>query len=368
MRAGVVRAAARLAGMVWAGVPLRGGVGDAARGVVRGVRALREAEVCNARVGAKWALLCASSQWREVVLHDLGGERAMRRWERRRARVDAKAGALREAVAEALRDALREGLRLGGVTLDRGRAGDVAVVLSVAGHSGLSRAVSALWPALPSGIVRSPSHPDRLRVRWGRRRSLCGTYALARLPGGADVLRMVWAEARAAGVELAGLSEPAERRRHRKAVLARMAEVRATHADPEVAARRSELRAMRESDDAARAEWCGRHGRADAHTLPPMEVTPDELRHGASLYLDMDRVARKMRRLTARTRRRARRRGRVVRWRPTRARSAYERFAVTDDIRPRGRWPPFLLLAGVDAGGGGFRRTAPCGLPASGAV
>ena len=95
--------------MVRAGVPVR----DVARGVVRGVRALREADARNARVGAKWALLCASSQWREVVCADLGGERAMRRWERRKAEVDARVGALREAVAGALRDGLRSGVEIG---------------------------------------------------------------------------------------------------------------------------------------------------------------------------------------------------------------------------------------------------------------
>ena len=230
-------------------------------------------------------------------------------------------------------EALRDGLRSGAARVERGCVERGRVVLSVAGHAGLWRAVEALWPAVPSGVVRSPSHPDRLRVRWGRRRSLCGTYALARLPGGADVLRAVRAEARAAGVELAGLREPGERRRHRKAVLARMAEVRVAHADPEVAARRSELRAMRDSDDAKRAEWCREHNKTDTHALPPVEVTPEELRVGASLYLDMGRVAK-------RVRRRARRRGRVLRWRLNKARAAYERFAVTELIAARGRWPP----------------------------
>ena len=138
-----------------------------------------------------------------------------------------------------------------------------------------------------------------------------------------------------------GLREPWERRRHRKAVLARMAEVREAHADPEVAARREELRAMREADDARRAEWCRRHGRTDAHSLPPVEVTPEELLVGAGLYLDMGRVARRVRRRAKRVRRRrAGRLARVVRWRLTRARDACERSAVTEAVAARGRWPP----------------------------
>ena len=290
--------------------------------------------------------------------------------------MDARVGALRAAVAEALRD----GLRSGAARVERGRAGREPVVLSVAGHSGLSRAAEALWPAMPRGVVRTPSHPDRLRTRWGRRRSLCGTYALARLPGGGDVLRAVRAEAREVGVELVGLREPAERRRHRRAMLARMAEVRDAHADPEVAARREELRAMREADDAARAEWCREHGRTNPYALPPVEVTPEELRVGAGLYLDMRRVAKRVRRLAKRVRRRARRLAKVVRWRLTRARAAYGESAVTEAVVARGRWPPVAtyvgefglasaqVVAGVDAGGGGFRRTVRCGLPSPGAV
>ena len=305
------RAVGRLCGMAAAGVGLR----DVAISVVRRVRGLREVDAHNFRVEAKWAILWASRQWREVVMHDLGGERGMRRWERRKAQREAQGAAVMRAVGEAVRDGCADVV-------------EVALRVRVGEHDGLRRAVEGCWPAMPGRVVQDVRDPERVRVRFGRRRSLCGRYALARVASGRDVLAMVRAEVAEAGVELVGLAEPGWRRRARREALVRLAEVRGRMACADVVERRAELARMRAEDEAARRAWCVRHGVRDAWTERAVEVTPEELRCGAELYVDVGRVVRRLRGRTRGVRR-------VLRWR----RGAGPRW-FPGEVAARGRWPP----------------------------
>lgn len=161
-----------------------------------------------------------------LAIADLGGRRALRRWERRRARR--------------------------------------AIDLWRRTHPQLPRLHSPYDyrpPALPElGLPEvAPARPHRERTAFGPRRDATGWFALAPLP------RLPRRSADGPGDDTPP-DDPAP--------LA-----------PALAARRAERRAAAREEATAYALWCERHGRPNPYAGPPISVTPDELRLGLDAHV-----------------------------------------------------------------------------------
>ena len=139
LHSAVVSGIARVARFRAAGA----GIGPTCRAIARGVRELGRREHHNRRVRDKVRLLL-DPEARALALAELGGERAMRRWERRR-------------------DAC------------------------VSGEPKRRR--------VARGPVRVRVHPDEVRLGCGRRRDVSGRFALAALRSG-ERRKLTWEERR----------------------------------------------------------------------------------------------------------------------------------------------------------------------------
>ena len=327
------------------------GIARAAREVEGCARELRRAEGGNRAARLAWRVLLLPRLAREDLVWQLGGEGALRRWERRRRRRAGERAGLLAAVEEVA--ALAES----------GEGGSQETELA---EMRLRAAARGLWPGMPDADAPLRVETDAGRVALRPRRAarvgdVPGTgpeleavvVRLGRLGSRRAVLREAAARlaaAGAAGEEVSGdgLEEPEWRRAERRRRRLARAEMRARAEPGDVRERRRELCREREADRTAEwarreREWVRRFGvpspgsgsvRGRGMPERVVRLRPDELREGAALYLEPERAEVREAVGEAVWRVLAKRRGRVRRG------TGGDTGLRTDDVPERIRWPP----------------------------